>query len=64
MSDNTEINVTWSEWVIWRRYVMAAYKYELKLENGGVNPDYKDKRWSLKMLILTSTEIGLIVQAN
>ena len=64
MSDNTEINVTWSEWVIWRRYIMAAYKYELKLENGGVKSDYKDKSWSLKMLILTSTEIGLIVPAN
>jgi hypothetical protein len=40
----------------------GAYKYELKLESGGVNSDYKDKSWSLKMLILTSTETGLIFQ--
>jgi hypothetical protein len=64
MSDNTEINVTWLEWAIWRRYIMDAYKFELKLENAGVNSDYKDKSWSLKMLILTSTEIGLVVPAN
>ena len=64
MSDNTEIDVTWLEWVIWRHYIMAAHKYELKLENGGANSDDKDKSWSLKMLILTSTETGLIVPAN
>jgi hypothetical protein len=43
---------------------MSAYKSELKLENGGVNSGYKDKSWSLKTLILTSTEIGLVVPAN
>ena len=43
---------------------MDAYKHELKLEIGGVNSDYKDKSWSLKVLVLTSTEIGLIVPAN
>ena len=32
----TETNVTWLEWVIWWRYIMDAYKYEFKLENGGV----------------------------
>ena len=46
--------MTWLEWVIWRRYIIDVYKYELKHENGGVNSDYKDKSWSLKMIILTS----------
>jgi len=64
MSDKTEINVTCLDWVIWRRYIMAACKYEFKLENGGVNSGYKDKSWSLKTLILTSTGIGLVVPAN
>jgi hypothetical protein len=64
MSDNTEINVTWLYWVIWRRYIIAVYKYELKFENGGVNSGYKDRSWSLKTLILTSTERGLVVPAN
>jgi hypothetical protein len=45
---------------------MAAYKYEyeLKLENGGVNSGYKDKNWSLKTPILTSTVLGRVVPAN
>jgi hypothetical protein len=43
---------------------MAANKYELKFEKGRANSDYKDKSWSLKMLIFTPTETAWSFQLN